>query len=152
MGQAVGFTTCYNAVIDRMQEYFTGTIRPDAIGKDMYTIADYVYGKNLEYGMWVEFGGGEPEELPPMRKHVWVWTIDGVLMIRYTGDDLSMEETLGERIDDLFKVFATPNHAITGITPLVKLVWIGRPDAVSVEDTPFYFVPFTVKLIDDRGG
>jgi len=152
MGQAVGFSVCYDAVIDELKSYFSGTIRPDAIGKDLFTITTYVYDEGLEYGIWVEFGGGEPEILPPMRKHMWIWTIDGVLIIRYTGNDLTMEETLGDRIDQLFRAFATPNHAIDGITPLVKIAWIGKPDAVSVEDTPFYFLPFTIKLIDDRGG
>jgi len=153
MGQAVGFTACLNAVIDRMEEYYPASIlRNDAIGKDMYTVAESVYSEGLEHGMWLEFGGGEPEVLPPFRKPVWIWTIDGVLLIRYTGNDATMEERLGERIDELFNVFSTPNHAIDNITPLVKIAWIGKPDAVSVEDTPFYFLPFTIKLIDDRGG
>ena len=152
MGQAVGFSACYDAVIDRFKSYFDGIIRSEAIGKDLYTIAESVYSENLEYGMWLEFGGGEPEQLPPFRKHVWVWTIDGVFMIRYQDTDLATEEIMVKRVDDLFNVFATPNHAIEDITPLVKLVWIGKPDAVSVEDTPFYFLPYTIKLIDDRGG
>lgn len=152
MGKAVGFVTCYDAVIDRMKEHFQGIIRADAIGKDMYSVAESVYGTNLEYGMWLEFGGGEPDVMQPFRKPVWIWTIDGVLLIKYQGTDLETEILLGDRIDDLFKTFVTPNHAITDVTPFVKVAWIGKPDAVSVEDTPFYFLPFVVRIVDDRGG
>lgn len=152
MGQAVGFTACYDAIIDRFKTYFLGTIRPDAIGKALFDVTDYVFQNELEYGLWVEFSTGEQEIMPPFRKHMWTWTLDGAVLIRYTGNDTTMEETLSAMIDKLFYVFATPNHAIDDITPYVKIPWIGKPEAVSVEDTPFYFLPFVVKIIDDRGG
>lgn len=152
MGQAIGFTVCHNAVIDRLKEHFSGIIRPQAIGKALYDITDYVYQNGIEYGIWLEFSGGEKETSPVFRRNMWTWTMEGVVLMRYTGDDTSMEERLSTMVDSLFDTFATPNHAITDITPYVQIPWIGKPDAVAIEDTPFYFLPFIIKIIDDRGG
>ena len=98
-------------------------------------------------GVLLEFGKGAKMKQAPFNGKVWVWVINGILILRYQGDNSNIEQDVRQRIDQVANVF--DGHAtLGGLTPLVAVTDIDTPEPALVNEVPFYWLPFTIEVLD----
>lgn len=104
-------------------------------------------GMNKKYGCLLDFGGGAHRTIEPFNKRVWVWTILGVLIIKYQADNNAIEDEVREAVEKLATLFVA-DHTLGGITPLVRIERIDQPEVVQLNDIPMYWLGFEVSVIE----
>lgn len=135
------------AVRQRLLAHFSDILVDARIrAGDPDTVIENVFNSDSDYGVFIEFDGGYPEPQASMSNESWVWQYECLFLIRYrpTNDVENLMRTVVKRLRN---AFAAPNHILGGITPRARIVSIGSPDPGAINDTPFYFVPFTVTAV-----
>jgi hypothetical protein len=107
-------------------------------------VLDGIFSENAVYGVVLEFNGGHEDRNSPFGKLVWIWEISGLFLIQYTAD---VEERLRLVLDKL-KLTFDGDHTLGGLTPKVSFSRIDPAEPVKINDTPFYWLTFTVEIID----
>lgn len=143
-----GYTVMENAVIDRLLTTFGVELTPDTCKSgDMDSILDNMFTGDKQYGCLVEFAGGNERTREPFKTPMWAWAIFGIFIIRHTGNDTDTEANMRAIVDRLATMFSD-DHRLGGVTPLARFSEINAAEPVTINDTPFYWLPFSIEVID----
>lgn len=107
-------------------------------------VLEAVFSEGAMYGCFLEFNGGREDNKKTYSTPTWIWSILCVMIIRYDPD--VVEANLRSVLNKLAKLFRG-DHTLGNMTPLAKIVDIGRPDVGDVNEVGFYFLPFIVEVI-----
>lgn len=141
-----GYSAIEQAVLDELLNIFSDELDSDrvAAGNLDSVLENLLKEPEGLYGLWTEFGGGSMETRKPFKTLVWTWTIQAVFVIRKTDD---IETNMRSIVDKLATLFAD-DHTLGNVSPYVRLVGIGDAAIITINDVPFYWVPFNVEAVD----
>jgi hypothetical protein len=141
----VGYSVIEAALVNKLVAHFSAELSASRCkAGDPDSVFTALFSEGADYGCFLEFNGGREDSQRPFDKPVWVWSLAGVLVIRY-GDDI--ESKLRALVDKLAGIFVH-DHTLGGVTPRIRLVDIGDAEPGQVNDTPFYWLPFIAEAID----
>ena len=103
--------------------------------------------ENADMGCLLNYENGAVLNDPPFDGRIWLWAISGLILIRYKGDPIAIEEEARQVIDTLSMLFKG-SHTLGGITPLAKIAAIKKPDPGKLNDVPFYWIPFLIEVLE----
>ena len=140
-----GYSTIETAVKDRFIAYFSDILDSTntQIG-DVDAVLDSIFTNDGDYGVVFEFGGGRPDP-QTFAKAEWRWSIDGVFLIRYRGDET--EDALRSIIDRLANIF-TGVETLNNVAAFLRVSGINLAEPATINDIPFYWMPFSVEARD----
>lgn len=112
-------------------------------------VLNALFNENARHGLIIEFNGGRRELREPFKKVSWVWTIACVMPIRLldTEDEEAIEDDLRVMVDKVSRLLVD-DHTLSGMALKVEVVDIGRAEPGSVNDIPFYWLPFIVEATE----
>lgn len=138
------YTTIENAVVSKFIEKFPELNANRCKPGDVDQVLDALFNEGAKMGCVLEFDGGVQDVNRPFNQQVFTWKIIGIIMIRYTDE---VEGDLRSVLDRLPHVF-TNDHTLSGVTPLVKLASVSSAEPILVNETPFYWVDFSLEAIE----
>lgn len=136
-----------NAVINGLVAHF-----PELSATRVSTSLDVVFTnmlqENSRHGLVVEFNGGRREAREPFKHRVWVWSIACVFTIQLldTDDMVAIETDLRTVLDKVATLFSA-DHTLGRIASRIEVVDIGRAETGTVNDMPYYWLPFIVEAV-----
>lgn len=141
---SVEYSVVESALITRLIETFSELSDTRCRAGDVDGVFNAIFEEGEDYGCLIEFGGGRDAAKSPFDKSMWTWRTDCIFFIRY-GEDI--ETKMRAIVDKLAYLTAPGQHTLGGTTPLARLYEIGVPEPGTVNDIPFYWIPFTVEII-----
>jgi hypothetical protein len=145
-----------NLVVQRLIAHF-----PDELSESrckagkVDQVLEAVFKENANYGCVVDFGGGSDDLDKAFARPQWTWRLVGVFLIRLAAGEDSEDPTeqieinLRRIIDKLPHLFGSPGQeTLDRQVGFVRVVSVDVPELGDVNDVPFYFLPFTVTVID----
>ena len=99
------------------------------------------------FGVLVEYAGGRRLAEPPFNGKSWLWSMNGYLLVRFQGDAQQIEVDARQAIDKLVTLFDA-SHTLGQITAVARLTDIDIPIPSTINDVPFYWIPFSVEVTE----
>jgi hypothetical protein len=141
----MGYVELEAAVIAKFIEKFPDELSESRVkAGDLDSVFNAIYSEGEQYGVFLEFNGGREDTRRPYSTPAWMWTIGGVMAIRYSD---TIESDLRTMIDKL-KLLFDDDHTLGGLTPRAKFFMIDMPEISKVGDIPYYWLPFQIEVID----
>lgn len=144
----MGFTLIEDAlrlrILIQMSDYLDET---RCVKSDVDGLYNAMQQAQSNYGCLLDYGGGQRLEEAPYSGKMWQWLISGAFLVRYTGDNRAVEEAARFFIDQIFSIL-DGDHTLGGICGVARLTEILPPQPGSINDTPFYWLIFTVEVIE----
>ncbi len=142
----VGYKAIEDAFIARMLAVFPDKLNENRIkAGDPDSVFDAIFTEGATYGVILEFAGGRQDPHPVMSKIDWRWVISGIFVILYTGVEVEADvREIASRLADILN--SDPRLGST--TPLARVSEVGVAEPTKVNDTPFYWLPFSVEAFD----
>lgn len=142
----VGYEAIENAVIARLMEQFPELSTERCRGGGLDEVLDAMWSEDATYGCLVDFGGGRDMGVAkPFSTDGWIWTILGVMMIRYSP---TIEQDMRATTLKLATLLSGNASHLGGLVPFAKVVRMSEPDPVQVNDQPFYWLYFEIEATD----
>jgi len=142
VGYAVLEEAVRQQIISTLPEFLTNET---CVISDIDKLLEVIFTTNGRFGCVLDYNGGEETVRQPMSHAVWSWSILGMFLIKLSD---SIDSDLRDIIGLLHTTFSSGNHTLGGLTPKAMFTDIGRPERGAVNDTPFYWLPFIVEVID----
>ncbi len=146
------------AIIDELIAVSVFDLNEDTCGNDLDTVFPKMMEQTSRFGCLLTFGGAgrqpneafagnAPQGYSMGKGRQWTWRIFGSLLIRYTGDTAEMETTTRIAVDQL-RILLQDNRRLGNLVPFADIVGIDMPEALDLNDTPFYVLGFTIEVWD----
>lgn len=139
----------YQAIEDKIKAKFIDKY-PDELSADlvqqgeMDRLFENMLATGSHYGVYLHFNGGTLRNRQPFNKLVWTWSTTGIFFIRYSEDiETEMRSVVGT-----LAALVDGDHTLGGVTPLAHVVDIGDAEPGTMNDVPYYWVPFVIECID----
>jgi len=140
-----GYTVIENALIAKLLVDFSTELSAERCRSgDPDGVLNSMFDAGAEYGCFIEYNGGRPDDLSPFKTVTWIWSFLGFFLIQRVDD---IEIKLRAIVDKLCVLF-DDDHTLGGCTPAARFANIGVADVVKINDTPFYWLPFEVEALD----
>lgn len=135
------------AVIQGLISHFT-ELSATRVSTSIDSVFNSIQSENARHGLIVEFNGGRREAREPFKKRVWVWSIACVLVIQFmaTQDMELIEADLRGMIDKVSTLFSA-DHTLGMNGARIEVVDIGRAEPGTVNETPYYWLPFIIEVV-----
>ena len=144
----MNYSVVEEAVRSRFVEHY-GEDLPDecCVSGDIDQLFTALQEGNYNFGVLLEYGKGSKLKQAPFNGKLWVWVIEGIMVMRYQGDNAAIEQEVRQKIDRLANVF-DGHPTLGGLTPLAAVTDIDTPEPALVNEVPFYWLPFTIEVLD----
>jgi hypothetical protein len=141
----VGFTTSELAVRDVMAANFQDLV-PDecCVAGNLDSLLDAMFSRAAPFGIYLDYGGGRPKNAKVFGKNSWTWNVTGFVIMHYSDE---VDGLLRQVIDRLHQLFIT-NPTLDKKVSFAEILEIAAPEMSQINDTPFYWLPFTVSVTD----
>jgi hypothetical protein len=139
-----GYEVYEDAVVSKFIGYFDELDDKRCMAADVDAVVNNMLLENSKFGCYVDFNGGSDEPRKAFNTSMWAWSMVGIFLIRFSD---TIEDDLRTIVNKLSLAFAG-DHTLGGITPFVHLISIGVPESGDINDTPYYFLPFVIEVID----
>lgn len=143
----IGYSTIETAMRRRLIEHFSTLSEELCQVSDVDLLFSNIMESDALCGCLIDFAGGGEENIHPFKEPVWTWEIGGVFYIRYRGDPVETDRELRVIIDRLTTIFKE-DARLYGTAAKASVVTIEPPDPGKINDIPFYWLPFMVRVID----
>jgi hypothetical protein len=144
----VGYTMLENAVVEKLITHFSGELSPSRCKPgDMDAVMEAIFTENAYHGCIIEYAGGYESARSPFDKSVWVWSMFCIFVIRYDDGGRDIEAMMRSVVDKLATLLEG-DHTLSGVTARARITEINAAEPVTVNEYPFYWLPFTVEVID----
>ena len=98
-------------------------------------------------GSLLEYAGGARLTEPPFNGKSWLWRMNGYALLRFQGDAQQIEVDARQVIDKIVTLF-DGSHTLGQIAAVARLTDIDMPIPSTVNDAPFYWIPFSVEVTE----
>ena len=142
----IGYERIENAVKERVIATF-GVDATLCQQGDVDALFEEMQKANAPIGFLLEFAGGTRLKQAPFNGKSWQWRVYGYAIIRYQGDNAKIEDDARLAMDKIITLF-DGSHTLGGLAALATLSEIDQPMPSTINDVPFYWVPFTVDVVE----
>lgn len=143
----IGYNTIESAVVERIIGTFPDELNSDVCkAGDFDAVLDNMFNSNNDYGCLVEFDGGFRMNNSPFDRLIWTWSMLGIFLVRYTGNQ-ETEERMRDIVSKLATMFQD-DFKLGGVTAIAHVSRVTTPDTAQINDIPFYWIPFQIDVID----
>ena len=139
----VSYTIAEVGVVDAIVAHFSELDDTVVAGGDIQKIMSNMIEGSKDYGCYLDFGGGGRPEGEPFSSKLWRWSILGVIIIKYKGDEANIETKLRVIIDKLGTLFKD-NPRLGGAVDMVRILRMDQAEPAQIMDMPCYWVPFEI--------
>ena len=147
----VGYTACENAVKTRILAHFSAELTKDEYCQcgDSDTLFTALFRDSASYGCLIDIGNPAGRDITdaPFKGQIISWQIIGVFILRYGGENITIEVSARAIIDKIASLFSN-DHTAGGVASRFRVVLIDPPERVDVNDLPFYFIGFNIEVWD----
>jgi hypothetical protein len=127
-------------------EYFPELSEGRVKGGNLDAVLGAMFEEGEKFGVLIEFAGGGHHHSEVFSKTVFQWRMAGVFFIRFE-DIEAVEEDLRDLLGRLSLIFHD-DPRLGGLSPYARLVDIDIPEPSTINDVPFYWLPFMVTVVD----
>lgn len=146
----MGYTQIRDAIKTYLGTYFSSLASPVLVEfGDIDKLIKNMSEQGQTFGVFLEFGGGGRQRREQFTGREWIWRIEGVILLKYEGDMVGIENTLASVIDLLRSIFMD-NRTLSGATNLASIDTIEPPENLVIRDMPFYWIPFRTVYMDKQ--
>ena len=114
---------------------------------DVDALFEEMQNVDAPLGFLLEFAGGTRLKQPPFNGKSWQWRVYGYALLRFQGDAAKIERDARNAMDKIITLFGG-SPTLGGLTALATLSEIDQPLPSTINDVPFYWVPFTVDVLE----
>jgi hypothetical protein len=98
-------------------------------------------------GFLLEYAGGDRLKNAPFNGRSWAWHMNVYALVRYEGDSSKIEVDARQTIDKILTL-VDGSHTLNGTAAVAWLEDIDQPVASTINDIPFYWIPFTLLILE----
>ena len=102
---------------------------------------------NSPLGFLLEYGGGQRLQESPFSGKSWQWNMTGFALVRFDGDPAKIEVDARQIVDKVITIF-DDKHTLGGLAAIAKVMSIDEPIPSTVNDVPFYWIPFLIDIME----
>jgi hypothetical protein len=142
----IGYEVVEQAVKVRIIHVF-GIDEPLCQKGDMDALFESMQKVNAPRGFLLEYAGGEKLKNAPFNGKMWGWLMNGYALVRYQGDSTQIEIDARQTVDQIVKL-VDGFQTLGGLVALASLIEIDPPMPSTINDVPFYWIPFTINIME----
>lgn len=98
-------------------------------------------------GILLEYAGGDRLKAAPYNGKTWAWHMNVYVLVRYQGDSDQIEIDARKNIDKI-TTLVDGSHTLSGTVAVAWVDDIDQPIASTINDTPFYWIPFSMLILE----
>lgn len=142
----IGYQVLEQAVKERVVLIFG--LEDDLCQKgDVDALFQAVQQRGAPLAFLLEYAGGERMRDAPFNGKAWLWHMNGYALIRFDGDTAKIEADARQIVDKIITLF-DGTHTLGSLAALAVITDIDEPLPSTVNDVPFYWIPFLINVTE----
>ncbi len=142
----IGYTRIEAAVKSRIVNRF-GVDETLCQQGDIDVLFTALQSAGAPLGFLLEYAGGTRLKDAPFNGRMWGWHMNGYALVRFEGDTEKIEDDARVIVDRLTGLFEQA-HTLDGLVAVTFISEIDMPIPSNINDVPFYWIPFTVEVME----
>jgi hypothetical protein len=142
----VGYEVIEKAVQSRAMTVFQLDESLVQIG-NIDSLFDTLQTSGAPLGILLEYAGGDRLKAAPFNGKTWAWHMNVYVLVRYQGDNDQIEIDARKNIDKIVTL-VDGSHTLCGTAAVAWVEEIDQPIASTINDIPFYWIPFSLLILE----